>query len=241
MLVASVTADLFGTNCYVVAPGAGERCVLVDPGVGVAPRVAAVLERHRLVPAAILLTHGHLDHTFAVTPLAAAHGVAVRIHPEDAALLVDPYAGLDRDLAHLLRDQAGQWRPPADVVELDDLREPLDVAGLRLTVRHAPGHTPGSVMFDLDGVPDSVRDAARPAEALPSRTLLAGDVLFAGSVGRTDLPGGDDAAMRATLRDVVSPLPDDVLVLPGHGPATTVGLERARNPYLSAAHLGAGA
>ncbi|MFN8077329.1 MAG: MBL fold metallo-hydrolase [Kineosporiaceae bacterium] len=240
MFVSTVTADVFGTQCYVVAPAEGERCLIVDPGVGVVPRLAALLERHRLTPAAVLLTHGHLDHTFAVTPLSQAHGVAVRIHAQDAYRLRDAYAGLDPQLAALVREQAGPWSAPSDVVTFEGGELRLELADLEILVRHAPGHTEGSVMFEIEGVPEALSSAAGPGEALPTRTLLSGDVLFAGGIGRTDLPGGNDAAMVATLRDVVWPLPDDVLVLPGHGPATTMGVERRRNPYLIAAHRQAG-
>jgi hydroxyacylglutathione hydrolase len=109
---------------------------------------------------------------------------------------------------------------PADVLPLDD-GATLSLAGVDLTVRHAPGHTEGSVVFSLD-----TGDAPG---------LLAGDVLFAGSVGRVDLPGGSWESMLASLRDVVLPLDDATVVLPGHGPATTIGRERATNPYLAEA------
>jgi hydroxyacylglutathione hydrolase len=113
--------------------------------------------------------------------------------------------------------------------------EHLALAGLSVTVRHAPGHTEGSVVFVLDGVPDVLggvlAGSERMVEAAAS-TVLSGDVLFAGSVGRTDLPGGDDAAMRRSLREVVLPMPDDRLVLPGHGDATTIAAERSGNPFL---------
>jgi glyoxylase-like metal-dependent hydrolase (beta-lactamase superfamily II) len=111
-------------------------------------------------------------------------------------------------------------------VEVSD-GEHLELAGLSLTVRHAPGHTEGSVMFSLGEVPDGVA-----GQVDVDATVLSGDVLFAGSIGRTDLPGGDGNAMQRSLRDVVLPLPDSTLVLPGHGPATTVEHERATNPYL---------
>ena len=120
---------------------------------------------------------------------------------------------------------AATWREPDDVVSLAD-QDTLELAGLTVRVLHAPGHTEGSVMFALPTVPDGVADRGLGS------TLLSGDVLFAGSVGRTDLPGGSGAAMTRSLRDVVLPLPDDTLVLPGHGPSTTVERERAANPYL---------
>ena len=129
----------------------------------------------------------------------------------------------------LIEQQFGQratWREPERVIEVRD-REALTLAGLEVEVLHAPGHTEGSVMFGLDTVPEGL-----PAGEALDRTMLTGDVLFAGSIGRTDLPGGDDAAMRRSLRDVVLPLPDSTLVLTGHGPATTMRRERTTNPYL---------
>jgi glyoxylase-like metal-dependent hydrolase (beta-lactamase superfamily II) len=118
------------------------------------------------------------------------------------------------------------WSEPTKVVELGD-RQHLDLAGLSVEVLHAPGHTEGSVMFGLEDVPDGVAD-----QVSVDRTMITGDVLFAGSIGRTDLPGCDNAAMQRSLRDVVLPLPDATLVLPGHGPASTMERERATNPYL---------
>jgi len=129
----------------------------------------------------------------------------------------------------MLEQQFGQrstWREPDRLVTVRD-QESLSLAGLGLTVLHAPGHTEGSVMFTLPEVPDELRG---PTGA--TSTCVSGDVLFAGSIGRTDLPGGDPAAMERSLRTVVLRLPDDVLVLPGHGPGTTIGRERTANPYL---------
>jgi glyoxylase-like metal-dependent hydrolase (beta-lactamase superfamily II) len=230
VLVTGFPSAVFGTNCYVVAPARGEECLVVDPGIEVVDRLGEVLRELRLRPAAVLLTHGHLDHTFSVTPVCGAHGVAAYVHPDDRERLVDPLAEFaSSGLLAMLEQQFGRaatWAEPDDVVEIGD-GTPIDVAGLRVDVVHAPGHTAGSVMFALPGVPDDA-----PAEDELSRTLLSGDVLFAGSIGRTDLPGGDPAAMQRSLRERVLTQPDDSLVLPGHGPATTIGRERAGNPFL---------
>lgn len=227
MFVRSIVADAFGTNCYVVAPAAGEECIVVDPGIGVEGRVLEVLREHRLRPAAVLLTHGHLDHVYAVTPVCAGT-VAAHIHTEDRYRLVDPLSSLGPGLLPALEQQFGRratWTEPEDVVEITD-RQVLELAGLTVEVAHAPGHTEGSVLFSTRGLPDGI-----PSDDL-DRTMLSGDVLFAGSIGRTDLPGGDHAAMQRSLRDVVLPQPDSTLVLPGHGPATTIGRERVTNPFL---------
>jgi len=229
VLVVGFPALAFATNCYVVAPAAGEECLVVDPGIGVEERLAEVLAEHRLRPAAVLLTHGHADHVYAVTPVCRAHGVAASIHADDAYRLRDPLASLDPALVAMLEQQFGaaaSWREPDDVVQLTDGQR-LTAAGLEIDVVHAPGHTEGSVMFALPTVPTEVRSGSEA-----SATLLSGDVLFAGSIGRTDLPGGDPDAMTRSLAGKVLPLADDTLVLPGHGPSTTIGSERRSNPFL---------
>jgi hydroxyacylglutathione hydrolase len=230
VLVAGFPALAFGTNCFVVAPQAGEECVVVDPGIGVEGRLAEVLAQHRLRPAAVLLTHGHLDHVYAVKQVCDGHGVVASIHGDDAYRLADPLATLDPALVAMLEQQFGGravWREPDDVVRLADGQR-LTVAGLEIDVVHAPGHTEGSVMFALPTVP---ADPSWTQDDV-SRTLLSGDVLFAGSIGRSDLPGGDPDAMMRSLAGKVLPLPDDTLVLPGHGPSTTIGRERRSNPFL---------
>jgi glyoxylase-like metal-dependent hydrolase (beta-lactamase superfamily II) len=228
VLVTGFPSAVFGTNCYVLASGAGEECLVVDPGISVVDELAEVLRQHRLRPAAVLLTHGHLDHTYSVTPVCGAHGVAAYVHTDDRRRLVDPLAEFaSSGMLAMLEQQFGTaatWREPDDVVEVG-AGSRLDVAGLALEVVHAPGHTEGSVMFALPQVPSGAPDEV-------SRTLLTGDVLFAGSIGRTDLPGGDHEAMLRSLRDHVLTQPDDTLVLPGHGPATTIGRERVGNPFL---------
>lgn len=229
MLVAGFPSDFLGTNCYVVAAGPGEQCVVVDPGLGVLDRLDALLAEHRLFPAAVLLTHGHLDHTFSVAPVCGARGITAYVHPADRELLADPARGLSADLSAMFGGRL-PYAEPEEVAELTDGAS-LSLAGLEITVDHAPGHTAGSVMFRLPGAGFVGVGQADPRWE-GDEVCLAGDVLFAGSIGRTDLPGGDTAAMVTSLREKVLPLADDTLVLPGHGPATTIGRERAGNPYL---------
>lgn len=227
MIVADFPAEVFGTNCFVVATARGEECLVVDPGIGVLESLARVLRDLGLRPAAVLLTHGHLDHVYSVTPVCSTYAAPAYLHPADGYRLRDPWESLGPGLRVALEAQfgaLGTWAEPDDVRPLTD-GAAIEIAGLSLTVTHAPGHTEGSVMFGLDGVPEGTRVEA-------SRTLLAGDVLFAGSIGRTDLPGGDPAAMMSSLRDRVLPLADDTLVLPGHGTPTTIGHERRTNPFL---------
>jgi len=226
VLVAGFPSAVYGTNVYVVAPGAGEECLVVDPGIEVVDGVDQLLREHRLKPVAVLLTHGHIDHTFSVVPVAGSRGIPAYIHPGDRELLADPMKGLSEDSRELFGGRL-EWTEPDDVELLHDAST-IGLAGLEITVDHAPGHTPGSVMFRVPGAPDAVSGL----DTAPSQTLLSGDVLFAGSIGRTDLPGGSHPQMLDSLRDKVLPLDDDILVLPGHGGATTVGRERAANPYL---------
>ncbi|MFC5382459.1 MBL fold metallo-hydrolase [Aquipuribacter nitratireducens] len=232
MLVRAVEATAFGTNCWVLATGAGEECVVVDPGFGVVDRLREVLTEHRLRPAAVLLTHGHADHVWSVTPVCRSAGtpVAVHVHPDDRYRLADPLATLDPGLRHMLAAQFGpqeRWQEPEDVLDLPPAGAPaaLQVAGLDLVVHHTPGHTEGSVVFAV---------APEPGAGL----LMSGDLLFAGSIGRTDLAGGDPVAMARSLREVLPRFDDATRVLPGHGPTTTLADERARNPFLRAVAAG---
>jgi len=222
VLVRGFPASAFDTNCYVVAPGRGEQCVVVDPGVGVQDQLDALLREHDLQPVAVLLTHGHVDHTFSVAPVCGARGIPAYIHPHDRDQLADPVKYLSPQSGQLFGGRLS-WTEPDDVVLLDPA-VPLELAGLRLSVDLAPGHTPGSVVFRLPG-DETGGEAGAPL-------VLSGDVLFAGSIGRTDLPGGSWEAMQRTLAEVVLPLPDETVVLPGHGAATTMERERATNPYL---------
>ena len=217
MLITGFPAAAFGTNCYVVAVGAGEECVVVDPGIEVLDQLDALLEEYRVRPVAVLLTHGHLDHTYSVTPVCGARDIPAYIHPDDDGMLADPLAWLGPETKAIFQGRLS-WSEPSDVKPLAD-GEVLRLAGLEITVDHAPGHTAGSVAFRL------------PHEEVPE-VMLSGDLLFAGSIGRTDLPGGDHATMQRSLAAKVLPLRDEVVVLPGHGPQTTIGRERATNPFL---------
>lgn len=216
MLVAGFPAGAWGTNCYVVAPSPGEHCVIVDPGHEAAAGVADLVREHRLQPVAVLLTHGHIDHTFCVVPVCGRYGVPAYIHPADRHQLADPGSGLGLPPGQQLLGGLA-FSEPDDVVELTG-HDMLSIAGLDVGVDHAPGHTKGSVTFHL-------ADAA----------LFSGDLIFQGSIGRTDLPGGDYDEIIDSLARVVLPLPDGLPVLSGHGPATTVGQERVSNPYLAEA------
>jgi glyoxylase-like metal-dependent hydrolase (beta-lactamase superfamily II) len=222
VLVVGFPAAAFETNCYVVAPAAGEQCVVVDPGVDVGEMLDEVFREQGLQPVAVLLTHGHLDHTFSVAPVCGALGIPAWIHPGDRKLLEDPMLGVS-DQSRTAFGGRLEWTEPDDIRLLTD-GAVMELAGLRITVDHAPGHTQGSVMFRLP-----------PDDDVRSQVLISGDVLFAGSIGRTDLPGGSHEQMLKSLATKILTLPDGTFVLPGHGGTTTIGNERNTNPYLAEA------
>ena len=221
MLIAGFPAGPWGTNCYVVATGPGAECVVIDPGKDATAPVQQVVREQRLKPVSVLLTHGHVDHVWCVVPLAGSYRSPAYLHPADRHLLIDPASGISPESAGMLLGAGYSFAEPDDVRELADAMT-LELAGLSLTVDHTPGHTAGSVTFrsPYDGAGD-----------VPE-VMFSGDLLFAGSIGRTDLPGGDHATMLRSLAVKVLPLDDAVVVLPGHGPQTTIGAERASNPYL---------
>jgi glyoxylase-like metal-dependent hydrolase (beta-lactamase superfamily II) len=221
VLIAGFPAGPWGTNCYVVATAPGAECVVIDPGMEATEGVASVVAEHRLKPVSVLVTHGHVDHMFCVAPVAGGYDATAWIHPDDRHLLTDPLAGMSSETARMMLGGDYSWEEPDDVRELADAQV-LELAGISFVVDHTPGHTEGSVTFrspypDVDEV---------------SEVMFSGDLLFAGSIGRTDLPGGDHPKMLHSLATKVLPLADDVVVLPGHGEQTTIGRERNTNPFL---------
>lgn len=220
MLIAGFPAGPWGTNCYVAATGPGTECVVIDPGKDAAAGVAQVVREQRLKPVAVLVTHGHVDHMWCVAPVAGAYDATAWIHPDDRHLLTDPMAGISPESAGMLLGGDHEFVEPDDVAELADGQR-LQLAGLDLVVDHTPGHTEGSVTFRSPYEQQGV-----------SEVMFSGDLLFAGSIGRTDLPGGDHPTMLRSLREKVLTLPDDIVVLPGHGEQTSIGQERSTNPFL---------
>lgn len=219
MFIAGFPAGSLQANCYVLAAEPGGGALVVDPGQDALVRLEPLLAEHRLQPVAVLLTHGHLDHIASAADLCRSAGVPAYLHGADENLLDDPLSGLTPELrAALTGMPLGDLRP--EVVHSLMGQGVLDLAGLQVAVDHTPGHTPGSVVFRLAG------NADRP------EVLFTGDTLFAGSVGRTDLPGGSSAELTASIRERLLTRPDDAVVLPGHGPTSTIGAERVGNPYL---------
>jgi glyoxylase-like metal-dependent hydrolase (beta-lactamase superfamily II) len=220
VLIDRVIAPYFETNCWILALGTGQECIIVDPGMA-KPNLVNEIEQKvselKLKPVAVFITHGHLDHTFSVLPLTKQVPMRTFVTGADRFLLTDPMGALDRggvSEQFLRAFGVEKFREPDEIVELEDFST-FEVAGMQITSIFAPGHTKGSVIFTVE-----------------NKQLISGDVLFAGSIGRTDLPTGSASQMRKTLRDRILTLPDGLNVLPGHGGQTTIGTERVRNPYL---------
>jgi hydroxyacylglutathione hydrolase len=216
VLIAGFPSAATATNCWVVAPDTGEQCVVIDPGIGVGPRLDELIAEHRLHPIAVILTHGHFDHTFSVLPVCQARDVPAYIHPDDRGQLADPWSGVGIPVGTPLFG-ALSFAEPDDVRLLDD-GDKVSLAGLDFAVRHTPGHSRGSVVFGLSTADEPL--------------VFSGDLLFAGSIGRVDLPGGSMTEMENSLRSVILPMDDSTVVHPGHGPSTTIARERVTNPYL---------
>ncbi|MBU6529818.1 MBL fold metallo-hydrolase [Streptomyces sp. NPDC057245] len=207
MLALTATTGRFGTNVHVVAPGPGQPCLIVDPGHEAADAVEQAVRDHRLEPEAVLITHGHMDHTWDAVPLARRYGIPAWIHPDDRYQFGAPAKGLpDTFPRELLAGHPD--REPHDVRELPAQGGELTFASGTVTVLHTPGHTGGSSMFRFDD----------------DRPLLAtGDTLLATGRGRADAPGASPSSLDASVRDVVRRCPGETVLLTGHGPATTLG------------------
>ena len=213
MLVRVHPAPMYATNCWILAAEKGSECIIVDPGMpDISAEIEMIIEEEGLKPVAVLLTHGHLDHTFSVIPLADGYGIPAYIHSEDRKALLHPELLLGKEFSSAINGMT--WSEPSQVQELRN-NEKFEAVGLDITAIHAPGHTAGSLMFTVN-----------------DELLISGDVLFSGSIGRTDQPTGSQEAMVRTLTNKVLPLGDHLRVLPGHGPDTTIEYERRTNPYL---------
>ncbi len=205
MKVQSVVVGDFEVNCYILMDDA-QGALVIDPGAD-PEAVARVIEQHRLSVRAYLITHGHMDHVSGLADLVGLYPAPVAIHPKDHV-----WAFTDRN--EMLPYYATPARPPRIERDLADGQEWTD-GGFAYRVIETPGHSPGSVCFHFP----------------EQEALFTGDTLFAGSVGRTDLAGGDDRLLNESLR-VLARLPDATVVFPGHGPKSTIGQEKATNPFL---------
>lgn len=205
-------------NCYILSSDNCDECVIIDPGTDAEGTIIPLITALNLTPVAVLATHGHIDHVQDAAVLANHYSIPVWIHSADRHLLSDPAAGLDRGLSVWLAMILPNGMTEPHRVELLDDKETLNLAGLEIQVIHAPGHTGGCVLYSVTEAEDTF--------------IFTGDVLFAGAIGRTDLPGGDSTVMLETLRGPVLGLPDAARIFAGHGPSSTMAIEKTTNPYL---------
>ncbi|WP_019969421.1 MBL fold metallo-hydrolase [Mycobacterium sp. 141] len=216
MFLTGFPAGMLACNCYVVADRPGADAIVVDPGQRAMGPLRRILDENRLTPAAVLLTHGHIDHIWSAQKVADTYACPAYIHPEDRFMLTDPIRGFGPRLAQLAFGTL--FSEPRQLVELDHDGDKVELGGITVAVDHTPGHTRGSVVFRLtNGLTDVV---------------FTGDTLFRSSVGRTDLPGGSGRDLLGSIVTKLLVLDDDAVVLPGHGPRSTIGHERRTNPFL---------
>ena len=207
MIRETLAVGLLGCNCTVLGDEESREAIVVDPGYDI-PRILAVLAKHQLTVKQIVVTHAHIDHIASALDLKQITGARILYSEADLPLV----AMMDAQ-ADWLNVAIPTVKPPDHSPEDG---EQVSVRGIDVTVLHTPGHTEGSLCLHV------------PAANL----LLAGDTLFAGGVGRTDLPGGNTEKLLSSIRERLLPLPDATHVIPGHGPATTIARERATNPFL---------
>lgn len=208
MIRETFPVGLLGCNCTILGDEVSREAIVLDPGYDI-PQILLLLARHKLTVKKILVTHAHIDHIASAQSLKEITGAPIIYNQADLPLvaIMDTQAGwFDLAVPKVL---------PPDHSPADE--EDLDVAGIHGKVIYTPGHTEGSLCLYI------------PDEHL----LLAGDTLFAGGVGRTDLPGGDAHKLLRSIEERLLPLPDATMVIPGHGPSTTIGTERAHNPFLT--------
>ena len=208
MIRETFPVGLLGCNCTILGDEGSRDAIVVDPGYDV-PKILATLARHQLTVRQIVVTHAHIDHIASAADLKAITGAPIVYSQDDL-----PLVGMMDVQAGWIGVQAPTVHPP-DHSPVDGER--IAVRGIEAAVIPTPGHTQGSLCLYV------------PAEHL----LLAGDTLFAGSIGRTDLPGGNTGQLLASIRERLLPLPADTTVVPGHGPETTIACEAAGNPFLT--------
>lgn len=220
MLVTGFPAGMLACNCYVLAPRQGADAIVVDPGQRAMARLRRVLDENRLTPSAVLLTHGHIDHIWSAQKVSDTYGCPTYIHPEDRFMLTDPLRSLGTVPGQALFGVLSKvmFAEPKQLLELDRDGDKIGLGATTVTVDHTPGHTRGSVIFRVEGDTTEV--------------VFSGDTLFQNSVGRTDLPGGSGRDLMNSIVDKLLTLDDATVVLPGHGPKTTIGAERRFNPFL---------
>lgn len=230
LLVDRVIAPYYQTNCWIIAPSAGSECILVDPGIAIPslkPAIDDVLNRHSLRVGGVIITHGHLDHTFSlISKIDDFVGIDCYVHESDRDLLSFPERAMGPQSQTLVAELKSAslitegFQEPDSTYAIKD-GERINLGEMSAVFHHAPGHTPGSILVTIN-----------------EEILVTGDVLFKGSIGRTDLPRGSLSDMERTLREKIATQPTDLRVLTGHGDETTIGEELRSNRYLMAAQEG---
>jgi glyoxylase-like metal-dependent hydrolase (beta-lactamase superfamily II) len=230
LLVDRVIAPYYQTNCWIIAPSAGSECILVDPGIAIPslkPAIDDVLNRHSLRVGGVIITHGHLDHTFSlISKIEDFVGIDCYVHEADRDLLSFPERAMGPQSQALVTELKSAslivegFQEPDSTFAIKD-GERINLGEMSAVFHHAPGHTPGSILVTIN-----------------EEILVSGDVLFKGSIGRTDLPRGSLSDMERTLREKIATQPTDLRVLTGHGEETTIDEELRTNRYLKAAQEG---
>jgi hydroxyacylglutathione hydrolase len=219
VLITGFPAGMLQCNCYVLAERPGADAIIVDPGQRAMGQLRQILDKNRLTPAAVLITHGHIDHMWSAQKVSDTFGCPTYIHPEDRFMLKDPIYGMGPRVAQVF---AGAFfREPKQVVELDRDGDKIDLGGISVNIDHTPGHTRGSVCFRI------LQAAKNEADV-----VFSGDTLFERSIGRSDLFGGSGRDLLRSIVNKLLVLDDKTVVLPGHGNSTTIGAERRYNPFI---------
>lgn len=206
MLLDCLTVGWFAANCYIVGCSASKEAAVIDPG-DEAQRILLTVKDMGVTVRYVVNTHAHVDHIGANAEIIRATGALLCIHRLDADSLADPMRNLS--------SWGGEPLPALSADRLLEEGDVLEIGEMRFRVLHTPGHTPGGICLEGEGV------------------VFSGDTLFAGSVGRTDFPGGSHVALIDAIRTKLFPLPDDTVIYPGHGPSTTIGEEKRSNPFLA--------
>lgn len=204
MIVECLTVGPLMENCYILADGGTRKSAIIDPG-DEAQRILEVLERKKLTCEHILLTHAHVDHVSGINGIVDKTGAKVYIHRDDALLLKSaPVQALAFGMKPFLPPRIEQYLRDGEIIE---------VGNLKIKVLHTPGHSPGGVCFLVEGI------------------IFVGDTIFQGSIGRTDILGGNYNELIQSIETKIFTLPDETVIYPGHGPETTVGYEKKYNPF----------
>lgn len=232
MFLTGFAAGPLAANCYQIGGSDTDECVVIDPGMAALVPLTQQFEKTGRRPVAVLISHGHFDHVADAAAVAAKWNIPVYIGAADRYMLADPLDAISAEFASMLSDMLDEralagGMVPDQLHSLEDTDTSLELAGMTIHILHVPGHTPGSKTYRVVGPFPELGDAPE--------VLFTGDTLFAGSIGRTDLPGGDTATIVSSIEKHLLTQLADAVVLPGHGPGTTIAHERDNNPFVGRA------